>query len=78
MIDKSVEVRKRRRWLWFGANVTARTIVFVATLGIVIGAPTVAFLFLNLAGWTAGFWWGFLAGLIVGFAVWWAYLILYD
>lgn len=79
MIDLSTPtIRKKRRLLWFGASVIARMIVFVATLAIVIGAPVAAILLLDLAGWNVGFWFGLLAGLIVAFAVWWAYLILYD
>ncbi|MGI9489354.1 MAG: hypothetical protein ACR2RF_26390 [Geminicoccaceae bacterium] len=81
MLNKEVSTprtRKQSRFLWFGALVTARMIVFVATISIVIGAPVVVFLLLDHAGWTEGFWPGLFAGLVLAFAVWWAYLILYD
>ena len=67
----------RRRMLWLTARFAAKMIILVASMGIVVGTP-LAFIFLaDLSGWAPGYYLGVISGLIVAFAVWWAYLILY-
>ena len=64
--------------MWLSAKLLARLIVITASMGIMVGTP-LAFIFLaDLSGWAPGYYLGVISGLIVAFALWWAYLILYD
>lgn len=68
----------RRRMVWLTAKFVARMIILTASMGIMVGAP-LAFIFLaDLSEWRPAYYLGVLSGLVMAFALWWAYLVLYD
>ena len=54
----------------------AKIIIFTFTIAVFVAAPVTLVRLADVADWTPGYWLGMLSGLVMAFALWWAYLIL--